>query len=252
MCRWGGASQGVTRMASGKAIIGGVLGRFLFRDSRVERVRDLSSNFRWMELVGEGLRNVSWNAGDKVQVFLPGVGMRTYTPLAWDSARGATQFLVYLHGNSPGAEWGRNVRAGDRCQFMGPRGSLALAALRGPVVLFGDETSFAVAHALRNMRAGTGDVEQVFEVSSRGESEGVLREFGLAESAVVEREPGDGHLPAMAERMRAALERRPGAQLVLTGRAQAIQALRARFKAAGVGSVQKVKPYWSLGKTGLD
>jgi hypothetical protein len=120
------------------------------------------------------------------------------------------------------------------------------------VVLFGDETSFAVAHALRNLRAGTSDVEQVFEVSSRGESEAVLREFGLAESNVVEREPGDGHLPAVAERMRAALERRPGAQLVMTGRAQAIQALRGRLKAAGVGSVQKVKAYWSLGKTGLD
>ncbi|WP_224367924.1 siderophore-interacting protein [Hyalangium versicolor] len=239
-------------MASGKAIIGGVLGRFLFRESRIESVRDVSPHFRWMELVGEGLRGVSWSAGDKVQVYLPGVGMRTYTPLAWDVARGATQFLVYLHGNSPGAEWGRGVRAGDRCQFFGPRGSLPLEALRGPVVLFGDETSFAVAHALRNLRAGAGDIEQVFEVSSREESEAVLKEFGLSGSHVVEREPGDTHLPAVAERLRAAVERRPGAQLVMTGRAQAIQALRAQLKASGVGSAQKVKAYWSLGKAGLD
>ncbi|WP_164018302.1 siderophore-interacting protein [Pyxidicoccus trucidator] len=239
-------------MASGKAIIGGVLGRFLFRESRIEKVRDISPHFRWMELVGEGLRNTSWSAGDKVQVFLPDVGMRTYTPLAWDTARGATQFLVYLHGNSPGAEWGRNVRVGDRCQFMGPRGSLSLAVLRGPVVLFGDETSFAVAHALRNLRAGTGDVEQVFEVSSREESGAVLREFGLAESDVVARAPGDGHLPEVAALLQAALERKPGAHLVMTGRAQAIQVLRARLKAAGVAPAQKVKAYWSLGKAGLD
>ncbi|WNG36803.1 siderophore-interacting protein [Archangium violaceum] len=239
-------------MVSGKAILGGMLGRFLFRDARVEQVRDVSPHFRWMELTGEALRDVSWSAGDKVQVFFPSVGMRTYTPLAWDAARGATQLLVYLHGHSPGAEWGRNVRVGDRCQFMGPRGSLALTSLQGPVVLFGDETSFAVAHTLKSLRAGVDGIEQVFEVSSRGESEAVLREFHLSDSAVVERAPDEGHVPALAERLSAALQRRPGAHLVMTGRAQAIQALRARLRADGVGAAQKVKAYWSAGKRGLD
>ncbi|NMO15034.1 siderophore-interacting protein [Pyxidicoccus fallax] len=239
-------------MTSGKAIIGGVLGRFLFRDARVEQVREVSAHFRWLELVGEGLKDASWSAGDKVQVFLPGEGMRTYTPLAWDAVRGATQFLVYLHGDGPGARWGRSVRVGDRCQLFGPRGSVPLAAYEGPVVLFGDETSFAVGHALRNLRAGIGGVEQVFEVSSRPESTDVLREFGLAQSDVVERTAGDGHLPEVAARLQAALQRRPGARLVMTGRAQAIQALRGRLKAAGVEPAQKVKAYWSLGKAGLD
>ncbi|QSQ25109.1 siderophore-interacting protein [Pyxidicoccus parkwayensis] len=239
-------------MASGKAFLGSVLGRFLFREATVDQVRDVSPRFRWMELVGAGLRDVHWNAGDKVQVFLPGLGMRTYTPLAWDAVRGATQLLVYLHGNSPGAEWGRNVRVGDRCQFMGPRGSLPLAALQGPVVLFGDETSFAVAHSLRNLRAGVGGVEQVFEVSSRAESDGVLKEFHLSGSAVIERTPDEAHLTAVAERLRVALQQRPGANLVMTGRAQAIQALRSRLRADGVGGAQKVKAYWSAGKSGLD
>lgn len=239
-------------MASGKAILGGMLGRFLFRDARVEQVRDLSPHFRWLELAGDGLRDVSWSAGDKVQVFFPRVGMRTYTPLAWDAVRGTTQLLVYLHGNSPGAEWGRNVRVGDRCQFMGPRGSLPLESLQGPVVLFGDETSFAVAHTLRNLRAGVGGVEQVFEVSSRDESEAVLREFHLSGCAVIERTPDEAHLPAVAQRLRDALEKRPGANLVLTGRAQAIQALRSQLRAEGVAATQKVKAYWSAGKRGLD
>lgn len=239
-------------MTSAKAVVGGVLGRFFFREARVEAVRDLSAHFRWMELSGDALREVSWSAGDKVQVFLPRAGMRTYTPLAWDAARGATQLLVYLHGQGPGAQWGRTARVGDQCQFMGPRGSLALEALRGPVVLFGDETSFAVAHALRASRASAGGVEQVFEVSSREESESVLRALSLPESTVVERAPGEGHLSTVAEHLRAALARRPGAHLVMTGRAQAIQALRSRLRADGVGAAQKVKAYWSLGKAGLD
>ncbi|MCP3145211.1 siderophore-interacting protein [Pyxidicoccus xibeiensis] len=239
-------------MTSGKAIIGGMLGRFLFRDARVEQVREVSPHFRWMELAGEALRDVAWHAGDKVQVFLPQVGMRTYTPLAWDAARGATQFLLYLHGDTPGAKWGREVRVGDRCRFFGPRGSLALAALEGPVVLFGDETSFALAHTLRNLRAGTGGVEQVFEVSSRAESEAVLGEFRVEGSTLVERAPGDRHLSTAAAALQAAVARRPGAHLVMTGRAQAIQALRGQLRSAGVRAEQKVKAYWSLGKAGLD
>lgn len=239
-------------MVSGKAVIGGVLGRFIFRDASVQQVRDLSPRFRWLELAGADLCNASWSAGDKVQVFLPKVGMRTYTPLAWDTARGTTQLLVYLHGATPGAQWGRNVQVGDRCQFLGPRGSLALTALRGPVVLFGDETSFAVAHALRGLRPGSDEVEQVFEVSSRSEAGDVLPQFGQERSALIEREPGDAHLPEVAARLQAAVAARPGAHLVMTGRAQSIQRLREQLRRAGVGAEQKVKAYWSQGKAGLD
>lgn len=240
-------------MASGQAIIGEWLGRFFFTEARVGQVRDMSPRFRWMELVGEGLRDVEWSPGDKVQVYLPGEGMRTYTPLGWDAALGATRFLVYLHGDGPGAAWGRAVKTGDRCQFFGPRGSLDLKSLKGPVVLFGDETSFAVAHALATLRAATADVEQVFEVSSRSESEAVLGELGLTGARVVEKRQGDAHATEVASRVREALERRPGAQLVLTGRALSIQALRGTLRASGARHAgQKVKAYWSDGKRGLD
>lgn len=240
-------------MASGQAIISGLLGRFFFTEARVGQVRDVSPHFRWMELVGEGLRDIEWSPGDKVQVFIPDVGMRTYTPLGWDSTLGSTRFLVYLHGDGPGARWGRGVKVGDRCQFFGPRGSIALPSLPGPVVLFGDETSFAVAHALKNLKAGSADVEYVFEVSSRAESEGVLGELGLADASVVEKQSGEAHLADVEARLRTALERRRGAHLVLTGRAHAIQAVRSQLRASGVAHAgQKVKAYWAEGKRGLD
>ncbi|MFY1827187.1 siderophore-interacting protein [Myxococcus fulvus] len=240
-------------MASGQGIIGGLLGRLFFREATVERVREVSPHFRWVEWVGDGLRDVAWSPGDKVQVYLPGEGMRTYTPLGWDAALGATRFLVYLHGDGPGAAWGRAIKPGDRCQFFGPRGSIDLKSLRGPVVLFGDETSFAVAHTLRNLRASTADVEYVFEVSARAESESVLTELGLAGATVVERQAADAHAKEVASRVRATLERRPGAQLVLTGRARSIQALRATLRDSGAPHAgQKVKAYWADGKRGLD
>lgn len=237
-------------MSSAKALLGSVLGRFLFHEVTVTGVRDLSPRFRRVDLEGPALRSEPWRAGDKVQVFLPEVGMRTYTPFAWDAQRGATSFLVYLHGATPGAEWGRTLRVGDRVQFFGPRRSLALEDGPGPVVLFGDETSFAVAHAFRTDGVKR-DVTAVFEVSSRDACAPVLRELGF-EGADVERTAGDAHLAEVLERLRGALAANPGAPLVMTGRAQSIQSLKARLRSEGLGGGAKVKAYWAVGKTGLD
>lgn len=240
-------------MASAKALLGGLLGRFVFRDATVTAVHDVAPRFRRIELSGERLRDVAWSAGDKVQVFLGEAGMRTYTPLSWDAARGRTAFLVHVHGDAPGAAWARAVKAGDRCQFFGPRGSLALEGLRGPAVLFGDETSFAVAHTLHQVRRASADIACVFEVSSAADSRLVLGELGLGTSVVIEKQANDAHLDATVAALRESLARWPDARLVLTGRAQAIQKLRAQLKSNGIAPAsQLVKAYWSLGKTGLD
>ena len=236
-------------MASAKALLGSVLGRFLFHDSQVTRVREVSRAFRQVDCEGPALRGQGWTPGDKVQVYLPGLGMRTYTPLSWDEQRGATSFLVYLHGDSPGAKWGRDVKVGDAVQFFGPRRSLVLSEGAAPVVLFGDETSFAVAHAFRT--AAKRDVTPVFEVSNREDCQPALRELGF-EGRDVERQAGDAHLAQVHERLREALRAKPDATLVMTGRAQSIQALRSRLKGDGERATPKVKAYWAVGKAGLD
>jgi len=201
-------------------------------------------------LRGEGLRNSGWTAGDKVQVYLPDEGMRTYTPLGWDEERGTTELLVYAHGDGPGSRWSRALSAGQGCQFMGPRRSLVFQKDE-TVFLFGDETSFAVAHALKtSMRPGA--VRAVFEVSDAGESEDVLRQLDLGESAVVVRALGEEHLGAACESIRRALEARPNTRVALTGRAQSIQWIRVALKRDGLRPPSTVKAYWSVGKKGLD
>ena len=67
-------------MTSAKAVLGAIAGRFLFRISTVARVEHLGRFVR-LEAAGTSLRGAPWRTGDKVQVFRPGVGMRTYTPL---------------------------------------------------------------------------------------------------------------------------------------------------------------------------
>ncbi|WP_394836676.1 siderophore-interacting protein [Pendulispora rubella] len=237
-------------MATGQTLLGKMLGRLFFRHATATSVHEVSAHFRRVEFRGEALRNAGWAAGDKVQVFLQDIGMRTYTPLSWHEARGTTEFLLYAHGDGPGSRWTRGIRQGDACQFFGPRRSLSVREDE-PIFLVGDETAFAVAHAFKaSMRAGS--VHAAFEVTSRPEAEGVLRQVGLADAECFERTPEDLHLDGVCGSIRRAVAARPDTRLVLTGRAQSIQWIRARLKRDGLRAPSTVKPYWSVGKRGLD
>jgi NADPH-dependent ferric siderophore reductase len=220
-------------MASAKGLFGAVVGRFVFREAETLEVRDVAEGFRLVSF--GGTRDGGWEPGDKIQVYLGMAGMRTYTPITWEGGR--SSLLLYVHGSaSPGALWAKKLATGDRWQFFGPRRSVR--APGGRIVLFGDETSFAVAGAL----ARVADVKAVFEVTSLDASKAALQEIGVS-GTTIQRRPG--HIAEIAERLTADLG---DATLILTGSAQSIQALRSRPHLRR----GKVKAYWSAGKAGLD
>ncbi|MCK1389284.1 siderophore-interacting protein [Bradyrhizobium sp. 1] len=225
--------------------------RWLMRPARVAAVETLSPRFRLAELEGEALREVPWTTGQKIQVAMgAGLSARTYTPMSWDAGSGKTRLLAFSHGDGPGSRWASGLREGDICQFFGPRRSLDLADLDAPVILFGDETSFGLAAALReSLRAG--GTLHMFEASDVVESRQVLQAINLSEARLIARSADDVHLATIeAELLRLAAN---GAQFVLTGKASSIQRISRALKAAGVASSQiKAKAYWAPGKTGLD
>lgn len=225
--------------------------RWLMRPARVAAVETLSPHFRLVDLEGEALRNVAWTAGQKVQVSMgSGLTTRTYTPMSWDADSGRIRMLTFAHGDSPGNRWARSLREGDTCQFFGPRRSLDLSGLESPVVLFGDETSFGLAAALRDSPRADGAIH-VFEASDVAESRLVLEAIGLGQATLIERIAADAHLAAAeAEVLRPAAS---GAHFVLTGKASSIQRVSRALKAVGVVSSRvKTKAYWAQGKIGLD
>src|SRR5262245_43608225 len=136
-------------MASLKALLGGLF----FDELTVTEARLVSPRFRRLQLSGKSLRERSCSPGDKVQLVLSGAGSRTYSPFGFDAQQGRFEILAYLHGDHPGAAWAASVTVGERVQVFGPRKSLAFASLSGPVVLVGDETSFAVSRALFDLRS---------------------------------------------------------------------------------------------------
>jgi NADPH-dependent ferric siderophore reductase len=117
-------------------------------------------------------------------------------------------------------------------------------------VLFGDETSFGLAAALRECPPGAGAIH-VFEASDVAESRPVLEAIGLGQATLIERIADDAHLAAAeAEVLRLAAS---GAHFVLTGKASSIQRVSRALKADRIVSSRvKTKAYWAPGKTGLD
>lgn len=240
-------------MASISEVLRDKLSQLVFKQLTVEDVRDLSEHFRRVRVSAPWLREAACGAGDKLQIMINSSGPRTYTPFGHDAQSGKLELLAYVHGDTATAQWIRALRVGSTCRAFGPRGSLALSSLQGPVVFVGDETSFAAATALQRTRAAADGVGYVFECTHRDESANVLEELGLGSRVLVPRQAAHAHLDALEEAVRAALVQRPNARLVLTGHAQTIQGLRKRLKARPAPSAgQTTKAYWADGKRGLD
>jgi NADPH-dependent ferric siderophore reductase len=240
-------------MASISAVLRDKLSQLVFKSLVIDEVRDVSPHFRHFRVSGPWLREASCAAGDKLQIMIIESGPRTYSPYGFDAGSGKLDFLAYVHGATASAAWIRSARPGESFRAFGPRSSLPLASLTGPVVFLGDETSFGAAAALRQARAAADGVRYVFEASQPDEASGVLSELGLREPAVVARKPGHAHLDALEQALRAAFDQQPSSRLVLTGHAQTIQGLRKRIKAQPIAaSGQTVKAYWADGKRGLD
>jgi ferric-chelate reductase (NADPH) len=227
--------------------------RWFTRSARVSEARAVADNFRLITLEGEGLQGAAWVPGQKVQLLLGGWVQRTYTPLAWNAASGSLQLLAYAHGEFPGSDWVRQLEVGQPCSVFGPRGSLDLTALTRPGLLFGDETSFGLAHALRFTPSGTDGVEIVLEVSSREAARSALEAVGVERAHLVERRPDDAHLAEVEALIARSSEEHATKGWVLSGKAPSIQALSKLLRRLGAArSHIQSKAYWAPGKAGLD
>jgi len=231
----------------------GALSKLFTKAAAVAALVDVAEGFRLVTLAGKALGGVEWVPGQKVQGMLGGWVQRTYTPLAWDAAAGSMQLLAYVHGEGPGAAWARELRVGDTCALFGPRGSLDLNAVARPAVLFGDETSFGLARALRFTPAGAQGVHLVLEVTSAAGAAAALDAIGVAGAHLVERRPEDVHLGEVQEYTAHLLQTRSIEAGVLSGKATSIQRMSKQLRQLGVPrSRLQTKAYWAPGKTGLD
>ncbi|MFO0678789.1 MAG: siderophore-interacting protein [Polyangiaceae bacterium] len=241
-------------MPSAKALIGSFLGSLFLRDARVHEVHDPAPGYRIVTIHAEDLCDRTHAASEKVQIFLPGVGMRTYTPIDHNAALGRMSLFTFVHGGGPGSEWARTVKKDDTFRFFGPRRSISFAELSAtPIVFFGDETSLATIRAVASERRTEDGVAAVCEARDKGAAEAVLRgPLGLVGPEVIQKLDGGAHLDAVVARLASMVEARPGARLVLTGCSESIVHVRRGLASRGITAIGKVKPYWAPGRVGLD
>jgi NADPH-dependent ferric siderophore reductase len=142
------------------------------------------------------------------------------------------------------------VQPGDECALFGPRASLDVGGMAGPLAVFGDETSIGLACALAHGDR-TRSVHCHFEVGDVTSAGQVLAGLGIGDAALVARREDDGHIARLEAALPALAA--AGATFVLTGKAGTIKKLRQGLKQLAVPTARlATKAYWAPGKTGLD
>ncbi|QUQ64213.1 siderophore-interacting protein [Kutzneria sp. CA-103260] len=199
-----------------------------------------------VELRADAFRGADWIPGAKVQIRTQRgtLKLRTYTPIRWDGD--TTELIACTHADGPAAEWFRGVAAGATCDVFGPRKSIDLRGL-DRVVFVGDESSIALAVALRTV---TSRVDHVFEASEPSAVSAMLVSRGLDRSSVV--------VPKTADRQSLLAHVRAAApdesfDLVVTGNAKTVHEIRRDSRNWPRRPAEiKGKAYWAEGRTGLD
>ena len=236
-------------MTGSASVFNDALTRMLAKQATIVAVEWLKHDLVRLTLEGAALRGALWVPGQKIQIAMGSLfDTRAYTPINWDTLNGRTSIIGYAHGAGPGSDWLRGARAGDTCNFLGPRTSISKKIKAGPIALFGDETSIALAVALfRDAR----DLSCFFEVADVKAARSPIAELRLRDARLFARTTGDKHLAAME----AAVSELVACDMsfVLTGNATTIQRLLVALKRQAFPSDRIVtKAYWAPGKIGMD
>jgi NADPH-dependent ferric siderophore reductase len=225
--------------------------RMFMKHARVVEAEAVAEGVRLVTLESPAFKGLTWTPGQKMEITMGSAFLaRTFTPIDWNETEGRTRILGYAHGEGPGSEWFRNVTPGAECDIFGPRASLAVPDATGPLVVFGDETSIGLAHAIQQRHADRRP-QCLLEVNAATVARAALARLDLGRAEVFERAQDDAHLVDIERRLPALAN--ASAAFVLTGKASSIQRLRKALKSLGTPAARlATKAYWAPGKTGLD
>ena len=225
--------------------------RLWMKPATVAANERLADRFHLITLEGDALKTVTWRPGQKVQIAMGSAFVtRTYTPIEWNVSAGRVCILGYSHGDGPGSAWVRTAAPGDACEVFGPRASLDIGGLSGPLVIVGDETSIGLAYAASHQDP-TRRVTSCFEVEDEVGARQVMASLDIQGATLVARRADGAHIAALEASLSDPVA--GGDSFVLTGKAATIQTLRRNLQRKSVPTTRlSTKAYWSPGKTGLD
>lgn len=221
----------------------------------VDQAEPLGDRMRAITLTGPDLADLKVAAGQQVRIQVGATNpllnrligaLRTYSVWAYDGRY--LQLRVFDHGDGPGAEWARTVRAGDQVRLLKPEGGFVCRPSTYHVFA-GDETASVAFGAMIRGLGDDAGVHAVIEVDTEHEQLPIPDVTWLhrnGRSAVRSTELVDA-VAALD------LPSAPGTAY-LAGEAGTIQLIRNHLVRERGWNRRDIrtKPFWAPGKTGME
>ncbi|HWA62696.1 MAG TPA: siderophore-interacting protein [Caulobacteraceae bacterium] len=216
---------------------------------------DVTPRMRRVRLVGDDMDAFAWRPGQDLKLLIPQSGAeparRHYTIRGWDAAEQRLEIDVVLHGDGPGARWGRTARLGDEIEAQGPRGRTVLNMAADWHLFVGDETALPAIMAMAEALPAGASATAVIEVQDRGERQTPLTRARLDIEWFHRGGPPAARSPQLVERM-ALYRLKPGlGQAYVIGETAMVRAVRQGLIARGQPRERIcAEGYWRPGRVG--
>lgn len=218
-----------------------------YKQTVITEVEYYAPQLKRVRYQGEALKTVQWKAAQEVEFRVTETEYRHYTPLCWNTEKGYTDVLFYLHGKGPGSHWASALKVADEVLLIGPGGKFTINAAQEHAIMMGDETTLSAFKSMQDLLIHPGTC--VLECAAH--TLGWPEKIGLAAIVLesIAAHPGK----VLEQWLHNHLQQdKTNSIYFLSGNADTIKKLRRLLLAAGItGSRVRSKPYWLEGKEGL-
>jgi len=215
---------------------------------KVAQTELLSPSVKRIRFYGD-FKKLNFKPGSYMDIRVSDTEVRRYSAAFSDTKNGIMDFIVHLHGAHPGSEYMRKLNVGDKISTSILKPHKCYNESSKKYVVFGDETSLALACSIFSVFKENNDEFQFyFELTEENKNIPELLHLEnytvFAKDGAFRNEKWIQNLPVIQE------EKWKDAVFILTGNAKSVQTFR---KAAKNNSSAKIvsQGYWMEGKKGL-
>ncbi len=175
---------------------------------------------------------------------------RNYTAAYYDTQKGVLDMIIHIHGNGPGSQYIDTLNTGDTLRISIPRGQKQYDPRIKKQMIFGDETTLALASSfLPVLKKHQHDFQFYFELDEANKEAPLLLGFEnytiFPKNGLFRDENQINDLPLFKT------DGWQTANFILSGNVRSVQTFRRALKNNNVPGKIYAKGYWLEGKTGL-